>query len=429
MRILFLNHNLAEHGNFFRALKFAAFLADKGRDVTLVTSSHRWYRSDQYKRGKVQVIESPSWTPFVGNDEGWSPLGLLFRVWMLMKCRYDVIYGFSHKPVDFIPAFLSKLFRRSFYITDWCDWYGKGGMFSHRAKMRKKDPNMSRFIDSVFRFMEWAETHLEEAAPRKADMVTVICTSLYERARKIGVPEKRLLHAVSGADTVNIQPGNKKEARKILGIDFEETEPPVIFGYIANYHPDEKLLLKAFARVCEKKQNVKMLVAGPDFYLDESEINNMGLTVHYPAKSSASPEKSRIIHLGRVPFKQISTCLAACDALLLPMTDIVFNRGRWPNKFGDYLAAGRPVVTNRVGDIPDILEKADCGYVSQPEPGDFADKMLKMADESQNWVRFGENARKAAENILNWNSIGNMFYQKFESLFPEIDNNLSKGER
>jgi glycosyltransferase involved in cell wall biosynthesis len=417
MRILILNHNIIEHGNYFRALKFAHILEKKGHNVTLVTSSNRWYRSKQYLIGKVNIVESPSYSFFVGNDEGWSPPGILYRFYMILRKRYDIIYGFSHKPVDSVPALLSRLLRGSFYVTDWCDWYGKGGMFTHRNANRERDPGISSSRKKILRFFDRMEEKLEEYVPKKANLVTVICTSLYQRSISIGVKEENLLHLVSGADTVNINPMDKKVARKRIGLEYPEGEnSPIFIGYVANYHPDERIMLEALSKVCKKRKNIKLLAVGPDFYLKDDEISKIGLSVHKAESGEIISAKEEIIHFGRRPFCEIPLFLGASDFLLLPMSDIIFNRGRWPNKIGDYLAAGRPVVVNRVGDIPDLVEKSKAGYVAEANTEDFAEKIDKMIDDREKWKEFGQNARKAAEKILDWDSIGEKLTKRLKMI-------------
>jgi len=429
MRILVFNHNLVEHGNYFRALKFAQLLSLKGHNVSLITSSNRWYKTNKYFIGAVRVIESPSYSIILNNDSGWSPLGLLYRLWVVFKGKYDIVYGFSHKPIDFIPAYVSKMFKGSFYITDWCDWYGKGGMFEHKDNLFRTDLKISKLRRFVFRIFDRIEEYLEELSPRKADFVTVICKALYNRAVSIGIKEDKLLYLFSGANIEDIKPMDKLTARSILNfkslfkqpIDYENH---IFLVYIANYHPDEKLLLKALSFVCSKEKNVTLLVVGPNFYISRSKIRELGLSILDFSSMSYSTSKNlediQIVHFGRKPFREINTFLSAGDILLLPMSDIVFNRGRWPNKIGDYLAAGRPIVINNVGDIPGIIRDKKVGYIAEPNAEDFAEKIIQMIQDKNKWEEYGRNARKIAETVLNWEQIGDKLYSKLKERIKNL---------
>lgn len=415
MKILVLNHNLKEHGNYFRALKFASFFAENNHDVTMITTSQRWYRTNRYSIGKVKLIESPSYSYITYLDNGWSPLGLLYRIGHILKNRYDIIYAFSHRPVDFIPAYISKLLKRSFYITDWCDWYGKGGIFADLKIIRDNDPLLPKYHNIVLSTYDKIEEYLEEIAPRKANIVTVISKALYKRALSIGVKEENLIHLFSGADTDSIKPLNKNEARNFLKLDTLIPDPAkindtIFLGYTANYHPDEKLLMGAFEKVCKKYNNVIMLAVGPPFRNTKENFIKMGIPLCDVRDGRRMKEKDKILFFDRRPFKEIPYFLGASDILLLPMTDIIFNWGRWPHKTGDYLASGRPIVTNSVGDAQYILEGKNIGYVASPNIDDYADKIIKMIEDKDRWDEYGKNAREAAETILNWENIGNNLY-------------------
>jgi len=440
VKILILNHNLKEQGNYFRALKFAQYLADKNHNVTLVTSSDRWYKTRKYYVGKVYVIESPSWSFVIGIDMGWSPLGLLYRLWLVMKNKYDIVYGFSHKIVDFIPAYFSKIFKKSFYITDWCDWYGKGGIFVLGKEWIDKNFDLSRFRKFILVSYYKMEEYLEEFVPKRADMVSVICKALYNRAIGIGIKEENLIQLFSGADTDSIKPVDKTEARQfiklnsILGIPEKQwcdidvankceinlTPRFTILGYVANYHFDETLLFEAFSIVCKKNKNVKLLAVGPDFSTRKEKLKELGLSLFNVSTNNKITPQDNIIYFGRRPFKEIKYFLGASDILLLPMTDVLANRGRWPHKTGDYLSSGRPIVVNNVGDIPDIFKGNNAGYIAEPNAEDFAFKIIQMIQDKDKWEEYGKNTRQVAETVLSWQNIGNKLYHKLKEKISDL---------
>jgi len=97
--------------------------------------------------------------------------------------------------------------------------------------------------------------------------------------------------------------------------------------------------------------------------------------------------------------------LQACDILLLPMADLPANRGRFPLKFSEYISAGRPVLATRIGDVPGFIEKYQCGYVSAPNPEDFAKTLLEAFDKPEDIEKRGSNALQLSQNPEHsWNS-------------------------
>jgi hypothetical protein len=69
----------------------------------------------------------------------------------------------------------------------------------------------------------------------------------------------------------------------------------------------------------------------------------------------------QIIIMGWLGLKEYNCCLSACNAFALPYPNTARNRGRWPNKIGDYICLQRPVITNPTGDVGKLLEKFPVG--------------------------------------------------------------------
>jgi glycosyltransferase involved in cell wall biosynthesis len=68
--------------------------------------------------------------------------------------------------------------------------------------------------------------------------------------------------------------------------------------------------------------------------------------------------------VGRVPFDEVPTYLAAADVVAVPQRESSDTRGQVPAKIFDAMAVGRPIVSTRVSMIPEILE--GCGVVVAP---------------------------------------------------------------
>ena len=59
--------------------------------------------------------------------------------------------------------------------------------------------------------------------------------------------------------------------------------------------------------------------------------------------------------LGFLPNPEMIQHLRAADVLLLPIRDTVLNQSRSPSKLFQYVAARRPIVTNRLDNIYDAV--------------------------------------------------------------------------
>ena len=88
--------------------------------------------------------------------------------------------------------------------------------------------------------------------------------------------------------------------------------------------------------------------------------------------------------------------------MLLPLSDRPVNSARFPNRFGNYLAAGRPIATNPTGDVGEVVEREQVGIVAPDEPGAFADAVLRLLDDLPTCGAMGRRARDLAETRYSW---------------------------
>ena len=123
--------------------------------------------------------------------------------------------------------------------------------------------------------------------------------------------------------------------------------------------------------------------------------------------------------MGFLDYDSYRFFLPAVDVFLFSFKNRSLNIGRWPNKIGDYMAAGRPIVSNRTGDLIDLFEKHQIGLLASDNPEDLAEKVLTiLADNNMNSL-FGSNARRCAENYYAWN----IQTKKLENCFFEVLSN------
>jgi glycosyltransferase involved in cell wall biosynthesis len=398
LRILILNHNLRERGTWHRAWAIGRELGRRGHRVTLWTvAPDHYYRSQRRfhrpEDGGILEVMTPSWAPLAGPDDGWGPLDVAWRLARVLTEPMDLCYAFAHPPNVWLPAWAARRLRRVPVLYDWCDWY-EGGIFPKRAQARRLGlmPAGERALQ---RRVERWEIALERRMPRLADAgVTVISERLRDLALEAGRRADEVLLVPNGANLEGIVPMDPVECRRQLGLAeaFGGPEPVgPILGYVANYHPDQELLLESVARAVRQAPAMRLLVAGAP--LDAALTRRLGL-------------EGVVIHLGQWPAERIGLVLGAADALALPLEDNASNRARVPFKFTDYLAAGRPIVTSPVGDLagwfapgaPDPI-----GAAAAPEPDAYGAAIAQvLTAEPSTRAAMGRAARSLAEREFSW---------------------------
>jgi glycosyltransferase involved in cell wall biosynthesis len=76
-----------------------------------------------------------------------------------------------------------------------------------------------------------------------------------------------------------------------------------------------------------------------------------------------------------------------------------FYQGTSPNKFFDYISAGRPVLINYPGWMADLVTKHHCGIAVPPDdPVAFADALMRLSESPALCLEMGRNARRLAES-------------------------------
>lgn len=380
MRFLYLNHNVAySGGTFFRAFHCARHLVRRGHSVTLLTISpdRRWGIECRVSEG-VEIVHTPDLLWGIGRT-GWDPWNTLNRINYLRGRRWDVIHAWDCRPTVILPALYARYLSRRCggrLVIDWADWWGRGGTQAERPD------RLARW------FYGPVETFFEEVFRTKADGTTVASWRLRDRALRLGVPAESVLLLPGGSDIEIVQPMECQGARRRLGI----AAGGWVVGFMGSLAmKDADLLFDGL--LCAQRQlpNLRFLAIG-------AVIAGSGLGLRQVADKRW---KHWMTETGRISYTQVGSYLAACDALLLPMQANVANMARWPSKVNDYLAAGRPIVATRVGEMVRLFESG-AGVVTDVTAEAFAEGMVVLAKDRERARRFGQQARELAQGALNW---------------------------
>jgi len=372
VRILFLNHNIRNRGTWFRCFHLARKLVRFDHGVSIITLAGaprprgRWTEEDG-----VRIFESPRWLPPGRHDGGYAPLDIVSRFGPVLGSHWDVVHAFGHRPNVTVPWFVSKLFQKAHFAADWCDWWTRGGIVTGRRR---------------FRILDLFEARLEEGSKRAAKLVTVISETLRERALTIGVPEERIVLLPSGADIEGIQDEYRLSCRDEWGLTAELD----YIGFLGHAVWDLRMLFEAFSIVRRQHPRARLLLAGTD---KDATID---------ALREEFALGATLITLGELPAERLSKALGAADIQALPMADTIANRARWPNKLGDYLASGRPVVVSDVGEAGKFVRRQKVGEAVEPTAKGLAEGLVRLLKDRERAREAGRRARMVAEKDLSW---------------------------
>lgn len=388
MKIIFSTYEAKEiGGSYLRSLSLAEGLVKLGHRVTLWTSAKNisiWPRFSC--ENGVVVAESIGILPYRFRKGGYDPFDVLFRCLVIIFSRCQVIHSFNHRPASTIPALARKIiFPKTKWFLDWADLWGKGGIADRRY--------------GYFSFLTKNVDHyMEQLFIKLPDVVTPISDDLLRKAKEIRTKNRQTLFLGVGANIDDIKPQSLNLARKKLKLPAKSKI--LAYLYVGTY--DEELLAKTFVALRRLRSDVILILLGPS------------LPVFEKIMKKDQETSNCVLRLGIVPRDSLSQHLAACDLMFLPFAKKEINLGKFPNKMGDYLAAGRPIVANPTGEVEKILKKEMVGKLFVENPRKFAQGISELLNDQKLMNELGKNARLLAEK-LSWLSVAKQlegFYLK-----------------
>jgi glycosyltransferase involved in cell wall biosynthesis len=364
----------------FRAHPWARELAARGHDVDVMchADTERWVTKIEHVDG-FRLIENPDMLPGALR-QGWDPYCAWRRKQFLFRenKQYDIIHCLDTRLAVIRPALAFARARHIPIVSDWIDWWGRGGLIDERRPGWYK------------RLFTGVETWFEEHYRNKLDGLTAISEALIERAVALGVPRERCAQIRGGANLQAFDPVlSREESRRLLDIP---ADVPVICFSGLDVLIDLPLAIEAFARVLDTFPDAVFLLVGP------SKKDIRGLVPEGLPPTSLMP-------IGPVPYGDLRKYLPASDVFLMPYADKVSNRGRWPNKVGDYCCVGRPTVSNPVGEVKRLFEEHHTGVLAPAEPQAMADAVVNLLRNPEQSAEIGRQARRVAEEELAWSKL------------------------
>lgn len=243
---------------------------------------------------------------------------------------------------------LVKLFRR--LQPDVVHGHGSKGGFLARAAARALGIQRSVYTPHCFAFagdVGACQRRLYRGAERRAGKWTARLIAVSSQEARLAaeeriVPAQRVVMIPNGlGEEEFVPPAPPERLRDELGMNRDRRT----VGFVGRLWPQKgaDLLLGAFPRIAAACPDCQLLIVGdgPDRAALEALAESLGI-------------RKKAIFVGK--RDDIPSCLQLMDVVALP--------SRWesgPYVVLEAMAAGKPIVSTRVGGIPEILEEGRCG--------------------------------------------------------------------
>jgi glycosyltransferase involved in cell wall biosynthesis len=222
------------------------------------------------------------------------------------------------------------------------------------------------------------------------------------------IPAERIVLNPNGVAPDRFATGGGPAVRRDLALSSED----VVVGFVGTFGPwhGAPLLARAFARLCRDMPQLRMLFVG-----DGPELDQTREELHTGGGEGAAR------FVGRVRPPDVPRYLDACDILVaphVPLPDGIEFFGS-PTKLFEYMAAGKPIVASRLGQIGDVLEHGRTALLV--EPGDevgLSEAMSKLANAPELRAQLGVAARECARGRYTWAASAMRVVEAYEELRP-----------
>lgn len=223
----------------------------------------------------------------------------------------------------------------------------------------------------------------------RAEHVIAVSAAVRAHALARGALAERVTVLPNGVDTARFHP--RVDARPVRERHALVGKP--VLGFIGSLKPWHGLdfLLDAFTDIRARCPDAVLLLVGEGPALAELQ-----------ARVARDQLQERVIFTGRIPHADIPAYLAAMDITVAPYTaqeGFYFS----PLKVVESLAAGRPVVAPRLGQLTDLLQDGVTGRLYPPgERAAFVAAVLELLQNPAQLQTMGRAAAVAARENFGW---------------------------
>jgi len=169
-----------------------------------------------------------------------------------------------------------------------------------------------------------------------------------------------------------------------------------------NFKKGLDVLAKAFGEVATKRDDVHLVIAGPD---------NDALKPKVEAWLEAEGVLDKTTFTGMLVGEAKLAALNDADLFVLPS---------FSENFGiaviEAMASGLPVLISNKVNIHQEIDAADAGAVEPVDAGRFAQRILAMLDDREALKRQGERGIETVTRLFNWPRIG----EKLEDVYQAV---------
>lgn len=374
MRVALFHFGMYKKGGWERTFSLAKGLAANGCCVTVITTDDK--KGIAYNINKVEginVIRCKDVLPDIVLTKGFGLFSFIERLCFAIFHSFEIVHADSHRPNSYYPCILNRYLYKGKFIIEWWDNFSYDGQLANKKRIFK------------LTLGRWEEK-TEIVSKLRADGVVVLSQAMRERALNCGVVKNKIQVIHGGSDINNI-----RYLEKTIDND-NLSKYDIIFGFIGYGDSEINDLMPFFQAIRSITVNYSIRVMNFGKEFSQKSIETLGL-------------EKIIVNCGWIDYHSDTTLLSYPDIYVLLKKDNTINKCGWPNKLGDYMACGRPIMLNLYGDLYGFVSEYPYGFiVVEYIERDIIKAIKNIINGNYNLTDMGKYNRTIAENLLSWNA-------------------------
>jgi len=310
---------------------------------------------------------------------------------------FDII----HANLPLVPSFaIPTDSAKALVCAVHSTWKGEA-IVTRQSNPKELNPNEKMML----RFNRLLRRYETKLMKQSDALIAVSRYTVGELTELYGIEEEKIHVIYNGVDINKFKPRpDRAELRREFGL--EEEKKIVLFVGRLYHRKGLEILLRSIPPIIQEFGDVKFAISGTGFKKKEQSLRDLAKQLEI---------EDYVTFLGYVPDEKLPSLYSASDIFVLPAIYENF-----PFAILEAQATGLPVVSTKVGGIPEFLADKENGFLI--DPGDekqLTQRVLTLLQDPKLAEEMGRRGRKLIEEKFAWRLITSQVIDLYHKLLEK----------
>jgi glycosyltransferase involved in cell wall biosynthesis len=316
----------------------------------------------------------------------------------IKELNEEIGFDIIHANLPLVPSFaIPKDSAKAVVCAVHSTWKGEA-IVTKNDNPKELNPNEK----AMLRFNSVLRSYEKKLMNRSDALIAVSKYTVNELTDLYGISTDKIHVIYNGVDIQKFKPRpNKTELRKQFGLD--ANKKIVLFVGRLYHRKGLEPLLRSIPPVLEQFSNVTFAISGTGFKEKEESLKKLATELNI---------ENDVKFLGYIADEKLPELYSASDIFVLPAIYENF-----PFAILEAQSTALPVISTKVGGIPEFLEDGKNGFVIEPGDEDMlTQKLLALLQNPDLTKNMGDLGRKMIEKQLSWDIITNQVIDLYNKM-------------